>query len=100
MKATARDTTARSGRRVDADVEDVKKRYELTREIFNKCAGNQMRDVFFEEIEADGADIDAIIGQYLKGSDVKCDRHVGSNGDIVADIVADGLRQKLTFSEA
>ena len=27
--------------------------YELVREIQNSCSGNQMRDVFFEEIETD-----------------------------------------------
>lgn len=29
------------------------KQYELVREILNSCANNQMRDVFFEEIETD-----------------------------------------------
>ena len=27
----------------------MKKRYEVIWEIYNKCSGNQMRDVFFEE---------------------------------------------------
>ena len=27
--------------------------YELVREIQNSCSGNQMRDVFFDEIETD-----------------------------------------------
>ncbi|MDR1217369.1 MAG: hypothetical protein LBJ99_02155 [Oscillospiraceae bacterium] len=78
----------------------LKKRYELTREIFNKCSGNQMRDVFFEEIEADDADIEAIIGRYLQGSDVECDRSVSPDGDIVVDISTDGLLQRLTFCES
>ena len=29
------------------------KQYEVVREIQNSCANNQMRDVFFSEIEAD-----------------------------------------------
>ena len=29
------------------------KQYELVREIQNSCANNQMRDVFFDEIETD-----------------------------------------------
>lgn len=29
------------------------KEYELVREIMNSCSGNQMRDVFFSEIETD-----------------------------------------------
>ena len=28
-------------------------RYEVVREIQNECANNQMRDVFFNEIETD-----------------------------------------------
>jgi hypothetical protein len=78
----------------------MKKQYELTREIFNKCAGNQMRDIFFEEIEADESDIDAIIADYLKGGDISYDKHISPDGDIIVDIVTDNLRQKLTFCEA
>ena len=29
------------------------KTYEVIWEIFNQCANNQMRDVFFDEIETD-----------------------------------------------
>ena len=29
------------------------KQYELVREIQNLCANNQMRDVFFDEVETD-----------------------------------------------
>ncbi len=28
-------------------------RYELIREIFNQCSGNQMRDVFASSVETD-----------------------------------------------
>jgi hypothetical protein len=59
-----------------------------------------MRDVFFEEIEADDADIDAIIEKHLVGNDIKCDRRVSPDGDVVVDIVTDGMRQRLTFCEA
>lgn len=31
----------------------MKKEYETVWEIFNECANNQMRDVFFDEIETD-----------------------------------------------
>ncbi len=30
--------------------------YEVIREIFNRCSGNQMRDVFFEEISTEDPD--------------------------------------------
>ena len=29
------------------------KEYEIVHEIFNECANNQMRDVFFEEAEVE-----------------------------------------------
>ena len=29
--------------------------YEVVREVQNLCANNQMRDVFFDEIETDGS---------------------------------------------
>jgi hypothetical protein len=56
-----------------------------------------MRDVFFEELELDDAGIDAIIAEHLTGSNCSCERSVDANGMITADIVVDGLRQKLTF---
>jgi hypothetical protein len=59
-----------------------------------------MRDVFFEELEADDAGIDAIIEKYLVGNEVEYDRYISSQGDIVVNIVADGLRQRLVFCEA
>ena len=31
----------------------MKKEYEVVHEIFNECANNQMRDVFFEEAQID-----------------------------------------------
>ncbi|MDR0819207.1 MAG: hypothetical protein LBN43_06520 [Oscillospiraceae bacterium] len=75
----------------------MKKPYEFTREIFNQCSNNQMRDVFFEELELDDADIEEIINKHLTGSEVKCDRFTDKRGVITADIEVDGLRQKLTF---
>ncbi|MDR0857587.1 MAG: hypothetical protein LBN97_00970 [Oscillospiraceae bacterium] len=76
------------------------KTYEFTREIFNSCSNNQMRDVFFEELELDDAGIDALIDKHLVGNEVKCDRFVDNRGIVTADIEVDGLRQRLTFCEA
>jgi hypothetical protein len=75
----------------------VKRTYEFTREIFNNCSGNQMRDVFIEDIDADDSDIDAIIGKHLVGDEIECDRHTSPDGSVVADIITDGMRQRLTF---
>lgn len=75
----------------------MKQAYEFTREIFNSCSNNQMRDVFFEELELDNADIDALIQSHLVGSDTHCERYVDQSGILTAEIEVDGLRQKLTF---
>ena len=45
--------------------------YELVREIQNSCSGNQMRDVFFDEIETD--DPIAWVKAQTNISEVTCD---------------------------
>jgi hypothetical protein len=51
----------------------MKKRYEVIWEIFNKCSGNQMRDVFFEEIETDDPDA-YILPEGFKGITLRLSR--------------------------
>jgi hypothetical protein len=70
--------------------------YEMIREIFNLCSGNQMRDVFVSEVETD--DLDAYVKQYLVGTTVRCEKSVKADGAVVYDIVTDDLTQRLTFS--
>ena len=45
------------------------KTYEMVREIPNLCANNQMRDVFFDEVETD--DPVAYVKSILKGKSVE-----------------------------
>lgn len=73
-------------------------RYEVIREIFNKCSGNQMRDVSVDELEID--DIDVYMNQFRVGNEIAEERSVSDDGTIVYDIVADGLKQRVTFTEA
>ncbi|MDR0839762.1 MAG: hypothetical protein LBN99_09020 [Oscillospiraceae bacterium] len=75
------------------------KEYELTREIFNKCSGNQMRDVFMEELELDDASLDAFARGYFAGDNVKIERTDASPGVVVFDIDIADQRQRLTFCE-
>ena len=42
--------------------------YEVVREVENLCANNQMRDIFFEEIETD--DPVGWLRDFVKGKDV------------------------------
>ena len=70
----------------------MKKEYETVWEIFNECANNQMRDVFFDEIETD--DPEAYIRQKLK-----YEKTVEADGSLVFDIETSGIRQRFTFTE-
>lgn len=69
--------------------------YELVREIKNLCRNNQMRDVFFEEVECD--DPVEYVRSVLKGKDIEISAE--RNGDsITVHAVCDGLMQKFVFT--
>jgi len=70
--------------------------YEMIREIFNQCSGNQMRDVFFSEVETD--DPEALARSYAEGKIVEFYRTDRPDGAIVFDFVTDGLHQRITLS--
>ena len=72
-------------------------KYEMIREIFNSCSGNQMRDVFVREVETD--DVESIVQQYCVGASIQMERNVTDSGDIVYDLVIDGLRQRISFTQ-
>ena len=72
-------------------------RYELIREIFNKCSGNQMRDVFVSEVETD--DPEEYVRRFLVGTDISVDRHRTDNGALLFDVVIDGIHQRFSFTE-
>jgi hypothetical protein len=71
--------------------------YEMIREIFNQCSGNQMRDVFIEEIETDAPD--AVVQKYLIGQEVACTKTMDGKGRIVFDVSTDGMLQRISFTE-
>ncbi len=70
--------------------------YELVREIQNLCRNNQMRDVFFEEVETDNPE--EYVRILLKGKAVAltCDRRPDGSLTVYAD--CDGLTQKFIFT--
>ena len=70
--------------------------YELVREIPNLCPNNQMRDVFFDEVETE--DPEAWVRTFLKGKslDVSVDRK--TDGTVTVFAVCDGLTQKFIFT--
>lgn len=70
--------------------------YELVREIQNSCSGNQMRDVFFDEIETD--DPEAYVRALLKDEvdELTVERLNDESFTIFA--CSHGLRQKFLFT--
>lgn len=71
--------------------------YELVREIPNLCRNNQMRDVFFDEIETD--DPLAYVRNFLKDSKAELSVDEKKDGAVTIYAVADGLTQKFTFTK-
>lgn len=69
--------------------------YEVIREIFNKCSGNQMRDVFVSEVETD--DPEGYVKSMLVGEYEIFETTETSDG-VIFDIVISGLRQRFSFS--
>lgn len=70
--------------------------YELVHEIKNLCRNNQMRDVFFEEVECD--DPEAYLRQRLKGKQIELTAEEGADGAVTFHVICDGLIQKFVFT--
>ncbi|MDO5154266.1 MAG: hypothetical protein Q4D50_13045 [Eubacteriales bacterium] len=70
--------------------------YELVHEIKNLCRNNQMRDVFFEEVECD--DPEAYLRQRLKGKQIELTAEEGADGAVTFHVTCDGLIQKFVFT--
>jgi hypothetical protein len=78
-------------------VEKFMKKYEMVREIFNSCAGNQTRDISINEVETD--DVESVLKEYLIGTDVTCEKSLSDDGAIIFDIDSSGLQQRISFTE-
>ena len=74
------------------------KTYEMVREIFNQCSGNQMRDVFFQEITTD--DPEEVVKSFLVGKNVSYERNDYPDGSVIFDVNTDGMNQRFSFTEA
>lgn len=73
------------------------KEYEVVWEIFNQCSNNQMRDVFFEEVEID--DVEKYVKNKFKGKEVSFEKTVMPDGSIIYDILTSGIKQRMSFTE-
>lgn len=70
--------------------------YELVREIKNLCPNNQMRDIFFDEVETD--DPAEYVRTFLKGKAISLSAEPGENGVVTVYADCDGLIQKFIFT--
>ena len=70
--------------------------YEVVREVQNLCGNNQMRDVFFAEIETD--DPVSWVRGFLKGKDVELTVDEKENGDLTVYAVSGGVSQKFLMT--
>ena len=74
------------------------KEYEAVWEIFNLCSGNQMRDVFFEEIAVEN--LDQYIEEKFQGEEhFVYEKSALEDGSIVYDIMTSKIKQRYTFTE-
>ena len=70
--------------------------YELVHEIKNLCRNNQMRDIFFEEIECD--DPETYLRQRLQGKQLELTAEHGAGGAVTIHAVVDGMMEKFVFT--
>jgi hypothetical protein len=70
--------------------------YEMVREIPNLCRNNQMRDVFFDEVETD--DPAEYVRSFLKGKAVDITVDPGKDGCVTVYALCDGMQQKFIFT--
>ena len=70
--------------------------YELVHEIKNLCRNNQMRDIFFEEVECDSPE--NYIRSKYRGSVMELTAETSPGGAVTVHAVIDGLMQKFVFT--
>lgn len=70
--------------------------FELVREIPNLCPNNQMRDIFFDEVETD--DPVAYVKQFLKEAQLEMTVERKPDGAVTIYAVADGMTNKFVFT--
>ena len=70
--------------------------YELVHEIKNLCPNNQMRDIFFDEVECDSPE--QYVRETLTGTITDLTQESGPDGQVTIHVTVDGLIQKFVFT--
>ena len=73
------------------------KEYEIIHEIFNKCSGNQMRDVFVTEEEV--ADPESYVRSRHGDKEINLEKTVMPDGTTIFDLNLSGQKQRYSFTE-
>jgi len=71
--------------------------YELVHEIQNLCPNNQMRDIFFEEIQCDDPEI--WLRKKLVGKDFTLTVEPGTGGAVTIHALVNGMTEKYVFTQ-
>ena len=72
------------------------KEYELVHEIQNQCPNNQMRDIFFEEIQCE--DPERWLRQRLAGKNAELTVERGAGDAVTIYALVDGMTEKFVFT--
>ena len=70
--------------------------YEMVREIKNSSPNNQMRDIFFDEVETD--DPVAYVKAFLKGKADSVTSEPGKDGAMTVYAECNGMIEKFVFT--
>ena len=70
--------------------------YELVHEIQNLCPNNQMRDIFFDEIECDSPE--TWLRQRLAGKEFSLTVEPGLHGAVTIYALVNGMTEKFVFT--
>ena len=73
--------------------------YEVVHEIFNLCSGNQMRDVFIEEIEIPEGAFEEYIRSRHKEKEITLEREELPNGSVVYVVMTAEIKQRYSFTK-
>ena len=88
-------TNRLSGTTVPTEVSSMAE-YEMVREIQNLCPNNQMRDIFFDEVETE--DPESYVRTFLKGKATDVTIENGQGGAVTVFATCDGMVQKFVFT--
>lgn len=70
--------------------------YEVVREIFNHCPNNQMRDIYFLEVETD--DPEGYVRSLLKGKASSITTQTLADGTVEIFVTCGGINQRFLFT--